>query len=246
MFPTPKPAAAISVLPESRTTGAPLPISSRFPPAILAPEPSSAIRTSISRQDSTPVCSSFPTASLAANRAAREGTGSDFRWQQAISAGVKTRSLRRGRRANAAARRPISTRSAPTRISSRLTAASLHGNSLGQIARLIHRLTPVPGQVICKQLQRDHGEERRQHLARTRNGQDHVSSAMDRLVAFRHHSYQPRPPGFHLLHVGDHLIVDAAVGRHHHYGRALFQQRDRAVFHLSSRVGLRRYVRYLF
>ena len=58
----------------------------------------------------------FITASFAAKRAARCGSGSAFRLQRACSAGVKTRRMSPGVRSSAPRRRSTSTRSVPTPI----------------------------------------------------------------------------------------------------------------------------------
>src|SRR5512134_3108936 len=89
----------------------------------------------------------------------------------------------------------------------RTTRTSLHGDGLGEIARLVHVAPPAHRHVIGEQLERDDGEDRRQEVERLRNGEGRIREPLDLGVAFIGDGEDLAAPRLHLLDVRHDLRV---------------------------------------
>src|SRR5687768_3583783 len=172
--------------------------------------------------------STLATASLAANRAARERVFSSR------SAGTNSRSRSPGVRSSWRPKRSMSTTSTPMPMIMGL----LYGDALGQVARLVHVVALGAGQFSSKNLQRNRGEQRHQQCGRLRDVEHVLRVILDRLVAFLGDHQGAGPACADFLDVADHLGVQGvppARGGHHNEDRlAVVDQGDRTVLELAG------------
>src|SRR6476619_936172 len=174
------------------------------------------------------------TASLAANRAARERVFSSR------SAGTNSLSRSPGVRSSWRPNRSISTTSTPMPT----IMALFYGHALGQVAWLVHVVTLGRSECEGEDLQRNRCEQRRQERRGLRDVEDVLGVRLDGLVALFGDHDRLGAAGTDFLDVGDHLGVQrvaAARGRDHHEdGLAFLDQRDRAVleFYCGGALGV--------
>ena len=115
----------------------------------------------------------------------------------------------------------------------------LHRHRLGEVPWLVHVGAPRDRGVVREQLERDHGEDRRQRLVRVGHPQHLVREPRDRGVALgghRDHLGVARPA---LHDVADQLVVDPRPGGDRDQRALDVEQRDRAVLELPGGVALR-------
>src|SRR5690606_14346829 len=151
--------------------------------------------------------SALISASLAANRPARERSG------LCCSLGANRRSRNRGVRSTARSKRARSTRSTPMPtitlfLSPPPGVRLLDGDGLGQVAGLVDIETLRARQFHCENLQRDDGEERLEQRPGQRDAKHHVGERQNRRVALFGDGDDLRAAGTDLLDVGDDLRVD--------------------------------------
>jgi uncharacterized protein (TIRG00374 family) len=117
--------------------------------------------------------------------------------------------------------------------------AGLHRHAFCQIARLIHIRAAPHRHLVGEDLQRHHRQDRREQLVRARDRQHVVglACAHHRIVGVGHGQHQPAAR-LDLLHLADHLVVDAVARGDHHGRHRPVDQRDRAVLHLAGGVAL--------
>src|SRR5437762_2895929 len=122
----------------------------------------------------------------------------------------------------------------------RLRIASFHGDRLRQVPRLVHVAPPTHRDVVRQELQRQHGEHRRQEIERLRHFDLVVAEFRDAGIPLGHDRHDPPAARLHFLHVGHDLLVDGVFGSDEHHGHEVVDQRDRPMLHFGRGVALGR------
>src|SRR5688572_11940415 len=187
---------------ERCTSWAPMPCAeaSTVPVSTNRGRPPSSLTTSASCQASPAGAPrAFAIASLAAKRAAREAGGS------AASAAVNSRSRSPGVRTMDSLKRAMSTTSMPTPT---ITGGSLHGDGLGEVARLVDVVALQRGQLAGEELQRDRRDDRLEQGRHHGQRDHHVRPGRDIGVALLGQHDGAGAAGADLLDRADHLVVE--------------------------------------
>ena len=109
-----------------------------------------------------------------------------------------------------------------------------HCHTLCQISWHIHIQSLIHSHIVCKQLQRNHAQQRNQRIQGSWNLQYIVRYFLHLLVTLSHHGKDAAVPRLHLLHVRDNLLIQLMMGCKEHNRHILIHQGDRTMLHLST------------
>src|SRR3954468_2349888 len=112
----------------------------------------------------------------------------------------------------------------------------LHRHRLREIARLVDVEPTLHRHVVREQLQRDHRQNRIEHVLCLRNPNLVIDELLENGLLLARDRDDLTAPRLHLLNVRHDLVEHRVVRCDEHYRHVLVDERDRPVLHLRGRI----------